>query len=103
MSDILAWLSSHPALSTKEGERREEIEIKSLHYSLTEYPKIGQSSSSYTAELELELFAKAPRAARDFHDALLKGDSIVNPKKEVKWQTQNQTYTTSFELHKRAP
>ena len=76
------------------------MEIKSFHYSLIKYPKIGEASSPYLAQMELEFTSTAPRAARDFHEALLKGDQIVNAKKEVKWQTQNQTYHTSFELNK---
>ena len=100
VSDVLAWLSAHPSFATEDGGQKEGIEIKSLHYSLTKYPKIGEASTPYTAQLELEFSAQTPRSARDFHEALLKGDQIVNAKKEVKWQTQNQTYQTAFELNK---
>jgi type IV pilus assembly protein PilM len=100
VSDVLAWLSSHPALATEDGGQKEGLEIKSVHYTLTKYPKIGETSLPYFAQTELEFFSKTPRAARDFHEALLKGDKIVNAKKEVKWQTQNQTYNAAFELNK---
>jgi len=102
VSDVLAWLSSHSAFATEEGGQKEGIEIKSLHYSLTKYPKIGEPSAPYMAHVELEFSSQAPRAARDFHEALLKGDQIVNAKKEVRWQTQNQTYQAAFELNKGA-
>lgn len=100
VSDVLAWLSAHPAFATEEGGQKEGMDIKSLHYSLTKYPKIGDPSSPYAAQVELEFTSAAPRNARDFHEALLKGDQIVNAKKEVKWQTQNQSYHASFELSK---
>jgi type IV pilus assembly protein PilM len=100
VSDVLAWLSTHPAFATEEGGQREGIEIKSLHYSLMKYPKIGDTASPYTAQMDLEFSSSMPRSARDFHEALLKGDQIVNAKKEIKWQTQNQTYHTSFELNR---
>lgn len=100
VSDILAWLSAHPALATEDGGQKEGLEIKSVHYTLTKYPKVGETSSPYFAQTELEFFSKTPRAARDFHEALLKGDKIVNAKKDVKWQTQNQTYNAAFELNK---
>jgi type IV pilus assembly protein PilM len=100
VSDVLAWLSTHPAFSTEEGAKKEGMEIKSMRYSLIKYPKIGDASSPYLAQMEVEFTSTAPRAARDFHEALLKGDQIVNAKKEVKWQTQNQTYHASFELNK---
>lgn len=100
VSDVLAWISTHPAFATEDGEQKEGMEIKMLHYSLMKYPKIGETSSPYVAQVEIEFNSLAPRTARDFHDALLKGDQIVNAKKEVKWQAQNQTYYTSFELNK---
>lgn len=100
VSDVLAWLSAHPAFANEEGGQKEGMDIKSVHYSLTKYPKIGDASFPYTAQVELEFTSATPRNARDFHEALLKGDQIVNAKKEVKWQTQNQSYHTSFELNK---
>ncbi len=100
VSDVLAWLSAHPSFATEEGGQKEGMDIKSLHYSLEKYPKIGDAASPYAAQVELEFTSLTPRSARDFHETLLKGDQIVNAKKEVKWQTQNQLYHTSFELNK---
>lgn len=102
VSDVLAWLSSHSAFATEEGGQKEGLDIKSLHYSLSKYPKIGEPSVPYMAHVEVEFSSQTPRAARDFHEALLKGDQIVNAKKEVRWQTQNQTYQAAFELNKGA-
>jgi type IV pilus assembly protein PilM len=100
VSDVLAWLSAHPSFATEEGGQKEGMEIKSLHYSLVKYPKIGDAASPYAAQMDLEFTSSIARNARDFHEALLKGDQIVNAKKEVKWQMQNQTYHASFELNK---
>lgn len=100
VSDVLAWLSSHPAFANEEGGQKEGIQLKSVHYMLTKYPKAGEASSAYAAQVELEFTADSPRPAREFHDMLLKGDQIVNAKKEVKWHTHQQTYQTSFELNK---
>lgn len=98
VSDVLAWISTHPALTTEDGGQKEGIAIKSLHYQLVKYPKIGEASSPYIAQLELEFSSETPRGARDFHEALLKGDQIVNAKKEIKWNAQHPIYRTSFEL-----
>jgi type IV pilus assembly protein PilM len=76
------------------------MEIKSLHYSLAKYPKIGDAASPYIAHMAIEFTSSIPRNARDFHEALIKGDQIVNSKREVKWQAQNQTYHTAFELNR---
>lgn len=98
VSDVLAWLSTHPVLNDPEGGKREELEIKSVRYQLYKYPKLGESKDPYLARVELEFTSTAPRIAREFHDALLKGDRLVNAKKEIKWISQNGTYFTSFEL-----
>ncbi len=100
VSDFLAWLSTHPGFATEDGGQKEGTEIKSVHYSLLKYPKIGEAAAPYAAQVELEFKSTVPRNARDFHESLLKGDQIVNGKKEIKWQTENQTYYTSFELNK---
>lgn len=100
VSDVLAWISSHPSFSTEDGAKKEGMELLSLHYHLSKYPKIGETSAPYLAQVELEFTSNIPRTARDFHEALLKGDPIVNGKKEVKWQVQNQTYHTAFEVNR---
>ena len=81
VSDLLAWLSTHPALVTAEGQKKEGIEIKNIRYQLYKYPKLGDATGTYAARVDLELTADTPRLAREFHDALLKGDLIVDEKK----------------------
>lgn len=102
VSDVLAWMSAHPSFSTEDGNQKEGVELKSLHYTLFKYPKINEASTPYLAQVQLEFTSQTPRPARDFHEALLKGDALVNGKKEIKWHTQNQTYHTTFELNKGA-
>lgn len=99
VSDVLAWLSSHPALSSPEGGKKEGIDIKNFRYQLYKHPKLGEAGGVYAAKVDLELTSATPRLAREFHDALLKGDRIVNAKKEIKWNAQQNTYWTSFELN----
>lgn len=98
VSDVLAWLSADPHFTSEDGGKKEGIEIKSLHYQLVKYPKIGEAGSPYTAMLSIDFTAETPRLARDFHEELLKGAHIANAKKEIRWQVQNQNYHTSFEL-----
>jgi type IV pilus assembly protein PilM len=99
VSDLLAWLSTHPSFSLPDGGKKEGIDLKAIHYQLVKYPKVQETSSPYQGQVTLEFTAQTPRLAREFHDALLKGDALVNPKKEVKWEVDNNTYRTSFELN----
>lgn len=103
VSDLLAWLSTHPALVTAEGQKKEGIEVKNIRYQLYRYPKLGENTNIYAARVDLELTADTPRLAREFHDALLKGDLIVDEKKEIKWTTQHNTYWASFETRPQKP
>lgn len=100
VSDVLSWLSADPHFSSDDGDKKEGIEIQSLHYQLIKYPKIGEAGAPYIATLSIDFQAETPRLARDFHEELLKGSPLVNNKKEIRWQVQNQNYHTSFELGK---
>jgi type IV pilus assembly protein PilM len=106
VSDFLVWLSAHPKLNLREkaDQKEEKIEIKHVHYSLTKYPKAGENFDPYQAKIDLEFTSESPRLAREFHDALMAGDSMVNPKSEISWSVHQNTYHTSFFLksHKRA-
>ncbi|MES2122901.1 MAG: hypothetical protein V4492_09025 [Chlamydiota bacterium] len=100
VSDVLSWLSADPHFTSEDGDKKEGIEIQSIHYQLIKYPKIGEAGAPYTATLAIDFNAETPRLARDFHEELLKGSPLVNNKKEIRWQVQNQNYHTSFELGK---
>ena len=100
VSEVLAWVSSHPSFATAEGLPKEGIDIKNFRYQLIKYPTLDAPSIAYQAQIEMEFTAATPRLAREFHDALLKGDRIVNAKKELKWNTQGNVYTVQFELNK---
>lgn len=95
VSDVLAWLSTHPILV---GNSEGTIDIKRIRYQLIKYPKLGVSSEPYQAQVELEFSASSPRIAREFHEALLKGDRIVNAKQQITWTTRENSFFTSFYL-----
>lgn len=101
VSEVLAYLSTHPALVTELGEHKEGVDIQSIHYQLTKFPKIGNLNATYLAQLDLDLKSDTPRIARDFHEALIKSDPMVNGKKEIKWYTNHPNYHACFELSKK--
>ncbi len=103
VSDVLSWLSTHPSFVTAEGGPKEGIDIKSMRYQLLKFPTLDDPSLPYQAQVEIEFTATTPRLAREFHEALLKGDCIVNAKKEIKWQPQGTLYSIQFQLNKSPP
>lgn len=97
VSDVLAWISTHPRLSGVEN-KKEMIEVQKMRYSLIKYPKMNQKLEAYQAKVELEFTAASPRLAREFHEALLAGDFMVDPKQGVTWNMRQNAYVTSFFL-----
>lgn len=102
VSEVLAWLCTHPSFATSDGLAKEGIDIKSFRYQLIKFPHLEDASAAYQAVVDIEFTAATPRSAREFHDALMKGDRIVNAKKELKWNTQGSHYSVQFELNKSA-
>jgi type IV pilus assembly protein PilM len=100
VSEVLAWLSSHPVLNPaySEQETPDLIDLRHIKYTLVKHPKIGAASSPYQVKIELELETSNPQIARDFHQALLKDSSIADPKKEFSWQSKGNTHFASFFL-----
>lgn len=101
VSEVLAWLSMQPSLITDKGVAKEGVEFKSMRYQLIKFPTLEDPSIPYQGQVELEFTATTPRLAREFHEMLLKGDRIVNAKKEIKWHAQGNRYTVQFDLNKK--
>lgn len=97
VAEILAWLSQHPLLLQlqKEGD---PLRIIDLHYDLVSFPKIGSIHERYKAKVEIQFELNSPLHARQFHEALRKGDSMIDPKGEVKWEVLHDSYRVSFYL-----
>ena len=96
VSDVLQWVGTHPLL--KKGPNGTPLEIKRLQYKLERYPKLGEKKEPYLARVELEISSTTPTIARDFHNALLKGDTLVDEKKEIVWKTSHNAYFAKFYL-----
>ena len=101
VSELLSWLSTHPALTTPDGLVKKGIEIQDVHYQLTKFPTLDDPALPYQAQVELRFTATTPRLARDFHEALLKTDPLINGKKELKWNAAGSHYSVLFELNKK--
>ncbi len=100
VTDVLAWISTHPTVVTlnENDERVALISLKSLSYTLVKYPKIGKKKEPYHAKVDVSFTAPTTKDAREFHDALLESTDFINLKHEVKWSSNKDVYMATFYL-----
>lgn len=101
VSDVLAWLSTHPnvvAKDQKTGTVKPLLQIENFSYTLVKRPEMTKKQEKYQAKVEIEFSSPTPKLAREFHDALIGPNAIVDPKGEVKWSTNRGLYRASFYL-----
>lgn len=102
VSDVLAWLSTHPKVVCKDAEKDEEncspLKIESFDYVLVKRPEQNKKNEKYQARVDLEFSTASPRIAREFHDALIAPNELIDPKGEVKWSSNRGKYRTTFYL-----
>lgn len=96
VSDVLAWLSTHPNAVGADNESK--IQIESLNYTLVKRPTQAKKNEKYQVKIDLEFTSPTPTTAREFHDALIAPNDFVDPKAEVKWGSNRGKYRTSFYL-----
>lgn len=103
VSDVLAWLSTHPKVVAKDaqGEKLPLIQLENFSYSLVKRPDITKKQERYQAKVEIEFSTNTPKAAREFHDALIAPNAMIDPKGEVKWNTNRGLYKATFYLKDR--
>lgn len=101
VSDVLAWVSTHPKVigTGHQGDTPTPlIQIENFSYAMVKKPDQKQRQEKYQVKVELEFSSTAPKWAREFHDALIAPNDIVDPKGEVKWNANKGKYRTSFYL-----
>jgi len=98
LSDVLAWLGTHPAVICKEGEKCDALKLESFQYMLVKRPEANKKNEKYQVKVEVEFSTPSSKAAREFHDALIALNDFVDPKGEVKWSTNRGLYKASFFL-----
>jgi type IV pilus assembly protein PilM len=103
VSDVLAWLSTHPHIAgTDKGADGKpdapRIVLESFSYKMVKKPEQSKKREPYQAKVEIEFSTPTPRFAREFHDILLAPNDIVDPKGDVKWNAERGKYRASFFL-----
>lgn len=100
VSDVLAWLSQHPAVIfvDEEGNQRPKLKIDNFNYTMVKRPQQGKKQEKYQVKIDVEFTSETPKWAREFHDALITPNDWIDPKGEVKWNSSRGKYKTSFFL-----
>ena len=101
VSELLAWLSSHPQVVGEPGSNGEGITLDALSYQMTRRPDFSRKREKYQVKVDLEFSATSPREAREFHDALITPNAFIDPKGDVKWGSSRGRYKASFFLKDR--
>lgn len=101
VSDVLAWLSNHPNIVEKNVDSDKInllIQLENFSYSMLKRPEQTKKQEKYQVKVEFEFTTATPKLAREFHDALIAPNEIVDPKGEIKWSANRGRYKTSFFL-----
>lgn len=101
VSDVLAWLNMQPTVAVKDpksGNITPLIQIDSFSYTMVKRPEVTKKNERYQVKVEIEFSTPTPKEAREFHDALIAPNQLVDPKGEVKWSTNRGKYRASFYL-----
>ena len=83
VSDVLAWLSTHANLAAKVPESNSWqplMQIESFNYTLVKRPELSKKQEKYQVKIDLEFSSPTPKLAREFHDALIAPNDLVDPK-----------------------
>ncbi len=115
VSDVLAWLSTHPSFTLtqipsentdleKTSEQQIALtnlktpQIEIFNYVMTKRPDSAKKGEKYQVKIELEFSSPIPKMAREFHDALIAPNDFVDSKAEIKWTSNKDRYRTTFYL-----
>ncbi len=100
VSDVLAWLSNHPLVkdTTDPNSPKHRILLENFSYRMVKRPEQNKKKERYQVKVEIDFSTPTPRYAREFHDALLAPNEIVDPKGDVKWNSERGRYRASFFL-----
>jgi len=102
VSDVLAWIGSHPNFINKQSDQKKEekgsMHIQHFSYNMVKRPEPTKKQDKYQVKVEMEFSSPTPKMAREFHDALIAPNDMVDPKGEIKWNANRDLYRTSFYL-----
>lgn len=104
VSDLLAWMGTHPKIIRQQeetGETYSAIDIQSFHYNMIKRPDERHRRDPYQIKVDLEFTSPSSQLAREVHDAFVAPNPFIDPQEKVKWAYSRGTYKASFFLKDR--
>jgi len=101
VSDVFAWLMTHPIFTQKDSAGNTNnpyMQVDNFSYTMVKRPEQNKKQEKYMVKVEMEFSSPSPKLAREFHDSLISPNDFVDPKEEVKWSANQGKYRTSFYL-----
>jgi len=101
VSDVLGWIANHPSFNPPQNAENQPVSglrLENFNYKMMKRPDKNKKTEAYQVKVELDFSAPTPTQAREFHDALIAPNDIVDPRGEIKWGTNRGLYHTSFFL-----
>ena len=92
ISSFILWLSKNSFF------RKANAKITYFNYRLVEYPSLKNSKKRYVARVALEFETENHALIREFHESLCNGGEMVDGKKEISWDVEENLYKASFFL-----
>lgn len=90
VADLLSFISDHPKL--------EGMEVKRIDYELKSYPSVQRPKEQYRPKVHLVFTSKEAKRAREFHDAIIDDEHLVDKDEEIEWKRNEDEYEIAFFL-----
>ncbi|MDB6080762.1 MAG: hypothetical protein JWO53_34 [Chlamydiia bacterium] len=97
VSDLLAWLTTHPTIKIADSP----FKLETLNYTLVHRPEKSRPKERYQVKVDLDFTCTSPLAARSLQEALNTPNLFIDPREEIRWSVQKGKYNASFILKDR--
>ena len=96
--NLLFYLAMHPKLNRAEEDQK--ITICSIDYEWISPPTGSRSEQKDQIEVRLVFHSPQAEWAREFHDAMVEDDTIVDGESDIDWNRKGDRYEMAFHLKK---
>ncbi|SCA63086.1 hypothetical protein SCG7109_AH_00400 [Chlamydiales bacterium SCGC AG-110-M15] len=101
VTQVLHWINELSLIRDDESVNPPLV-IDRFTYSMQSRPQEGSLNTPYRIRVDLEFRTATPQLARKFREALTTPNSLVDPNEEITWNSNGETYRSSFFLNEQS-